>query len=125
MCIDHLIPSQSATARGNTALLTIVDCATNYTVCVPVKSQSAPETVKKLIEHWICIFGVPLAIHTDRHASFCSKTFKAVMGVYDIKLSHSTPYHSQGNGRAEAMNKRINSAMRVSLTEDQFKNYDL
>ena len=125
LCLDHLIVSNTATARGNTALLTIVDCATNYTVCVPVKSQTASETVKKLIEHWICIFGVPLAIHTDRHANFCSKTFKAVMGIYDIKLSHSTPYHSQGNGRAEAMNKRINTAMRLSLTEDQFKNYDL
>ena len=125
ICIDHLEPSKTATPRGNTALLTIVDCATNYTVCVPVKSQSAPETVKKLIEAWVCRFGVPLAVHTDRHANFCSKTFSAVMGIYDVNLSHSTPYHSQGNGRAEAMNKRINTAMRVSLTDDQFKNYDL
>ena len=125
ICIDHLEPSKTATQRRNTALLTIVDCATNYTVCVPVKSQSAPETVKKLIEAWVCRFGVPLAVHTDRHANFCSKTFSAVMGIYDVNLSHSTPYHSQGNGRAEAMNKRINTAMRVSLTDDQFKNYDL
>ena len=125
ICIDHLEPSKVPTPRGNTALLTIVDCATNYTVCVPVKSQSAPDTVKSLIEAWVCKFGVPLAVHTDRHANFCSKTFSAVMEIYGTKLSHSTPFHSQGNGKAEAMNKRINTAMRVSLTNDQFKNYDL
>ena len=123
--LDHIEPSKTPTPRRNVALLTIVDMATNYTICVPVKSQSTPDTVKAVIEHWVCRFGVPFVVHSDNHSNFCSKLFAAIMSVFDIKTTRSTPYHSQGNGRAEAQNKRINAAMRVTLTEDQYRHYDL
>ena len=44
---------------------------------------------------------------------------------FDIKDNKTTPKYSQCNGKAESQNRRINIAMRVSLSDDQYENYDI
>ena len=68
---------------------------------------------------------MPDAILHDLGTGFTSGLWKAVMAAFDIKDTKSTVKNSQCNGRAEAQNRRINIAMRVSLSDDQWKNYDL
>ena len=123
--LDHLEVSKTPTPRRNTALLVIIDKATNYTVCVPVKSQGTDCTIKAIIEHWVCRFGVPRVVQTDNGAGFSSKLFEAIMESFNIKHTRSVPYHKQGNGAAEAAIKRINHALRATLTPEQYKDWDI
>ena len=123
--IDHLEGSKTPTASGNVALLTICDAFTNYLVCVPVRSTDTETSIKVVLEHWILKFGVPESITHDLGAGFTSGLWKAVMKAFDIKDARTTPKFSQSNGKAEACNKKLNQCLRVTLTPDQWKNYDI
>ena len=125
IAIDHLEPSKKATPRGTIALLTIVDMYSNYLVCVPVRSINTEESIKVVMHHWILKHGFPEAILHDLGKSFTSGLFQAAMKMFGIKDTKTTPYFSSCNGRAEAMNKRVNTSMRVSLHDNQWKDYDL
>ncbi|KAL5267827.1 hypothetical protein ACHWQZ_G004766, partial [Mnemiopsis leidyi] len=45
--------------------------------------------------------------------------------IFDIDDRHTTPYNCQSNGKVESQNKRINNALRASLSESQIKNWDV
>ena len=45
--------------------------------------------------------------------------------IFDIDDRHTTPYNCQSNGKVESQNKRINNALRASLSESQIKDWDL
>ena len=123
--IDHLEGSKTPTASGNVALLTICDAFTNYLVCVPVRSTNTETSIKVVLEHWILKFGVPETITHDLGSGFTSGLWKAVMKAFDIIDAKTTPKFSQSNGKAEACNKKLNQCLRVTLTPDQWKNYDI
>ena len=123
--IDHLEGSKTPTASGNVALLTICDSFTNYLVCVPVKSTDTVTSIKVILEYWILVHGMPDTITHDLGSGFTSGLWKAVMKAFDIKDAKTTPKFSQSNGKAEACNKKLNQCLRVTLTQDQWKNYDI
>ena len=125
IAIDHLVPDNRTTKSGHTALLTIVDMFSNYTVCIQVKSQSTNETIKVIIEHWVLKYGLPGACLHDNHANFSSVLFATTLKIFGIHNKHTTIYKSSSNGIAEAQNKRINNAMRVSLNNEQHKDWDI
>ena len=87
--VDLLEPTKTPTPRRNVALLTITDMFTSYLVCVPVKSTSTEETIRNIIEHWFCRFGMCSNIHHDLGTNFTSKLFKAVLKVFQIKDNNS------------------------------------
>ena len=47
------------------------------------------------------------------------------MHAFNIKDVKTTPKFSQANGKAEACNKKLNQCFRVTLNEQNWKNYDL
>ena len=123
--IDHLEPSKMPTPRGIVALMTICDCFSNYIVCVPVKSVDTETSVKTILEHWCLKFGFPNVIHHDLGSSFESNMWKAITQAFDMKNARTTPKYSQSNGRSEAANRKLNQCFRVTLSEKDWKNYDI
>ncbi len=47
-------------------------------------------------------YGIPSTCHTDNGPQFISKDFKDFARTYNFNHTTSSPYHPQGNGRAEA-----------------------
>ena len=126
VAIDHIVVSQDqVTARGNRYILTITCLFTGYLVACPVKTQNTNETIRMFLQHWATIFGWPLAIIHDNHKGFTSDLFSAMTTIFDIDDRHTTPYNCQSNGKVESQNKRINNALRASLSESQIKNWDV
>ena len=123
--VDLLEPTKTPTPRRNVALLTITDMFTSYLVCVPVKSTSTEETIRNIIEHWFCRFGMCSTIHHDLGTNFTSKLFKAVLKAFQIKDKPGTSFHSQTQGKIESQNRRLNMCFRACLSDKDFKNYDL
>ncbi|MCP4492672.1 MAG: DDE-type integrase/transposase/recombinase [Gammaproteobacteria bacterium] len=122
--IDHLEPSKLATRNGTVALFTICDMFSGYISCVPVSSTSTEASVKALLENWILRFGIPGTIQHDLGSGFTSALWKAIMKAFDIKDAKTTPKMSQSNGKAEACNRKINQAMRVTLSPKEYQDYD-
>ena len=123
--LDHVIPSMvEVTPRGNRYILTITCLFTGYLVEIPVKSQKADVTVEKLLENWITKFGWFQFILHDNHKTFVNELFKAMCKIYNIADKKTSPFYSQGNGKIESQNKRINACMRAILSDQKFKDWD-
>ena len=59
-------------------------------------------------------FGIPRICHLDNGPRFTSKDYMDFASQYGFKHTTSSPYHSQGNGRAEAVVKVSESMLKKS-----------
>ncbi len=61
-------------SNGCTAIFSIVDRFSKYVKFLPIQTDAdAPEIARLLFDHWICTFGMPCTIISDRDAKFTSK----------------------------------------------------
>jgi len=60
-----------------------------------------------ILENIIIRFGVLVKLITDNAMCFRSGEFVDFCNKYGIDLSHTSPYHPQGNGQAESSNKSL------------------
>ena len=68
------------TARGHTGIFTIVDRYSKYVVFVPtVDTISAPDVAELFLENWVCRFGMPKKIISDRDPRFNSGFWSSLM----------------------------------------------
>ena len=56
------------------------------------------EVAAALFSGWICRFGVPAIITSDRGAQFTSNIWNSLCLLLQIKHQPTTAYHSQANG---------------------------
>ena len=116
LAIDHIVPStKKKSENGYRYVLCMVDAFTNFLVCIPVKTQTAEETIRNVIQHWILKHGMPLRLMSDRAAGFSSELFEGIMKEFGISHKRTTSFHSQGNAKIERQNGRINAAMRAVI----------
>ncbi len=59
-------------------------------------------------------FGIPQVCHTDNGPQFVGKAYKEFAKEYDFNHTTSSPYHPQGNGRAEAAVKLVKHMIKKS-----------
>ena len=124
IAIDHLVPAKMGTSvEGYRYILTIVECFSNYLICIPVKTMTAKETVKMIIQHYILPFGCPLKIVTDNYPSLTSELFREILKQFAIVDRKVTPYMSQSNGKCEIQNKRIGAALRAVVPENDLRTW--
>ena len=59
-------------------------------------------------------YGIPQISHTDNGPQFISKEYQGFASSYYFKHTRSSPYHPQGNCRAEAAVKVVKSMLKKS-----------
>ncbi|XP_024010591.1 uncharacterized protein LOC112086024 [Eutrema salsugineum] len=85
-----------------------------------VETDSYTSIKDAQVEHFvwkniICRHGVPYEIVTDNGSQFISTRFEAFCEKWKIRLSKSKPRYPQGNGQAEAANKKILDGLKKRL----------
>lgn len=75
-------------------------------------SDTLSATVIKRTKCHFARYGVPKVCHTDNGPQFISGDYKSFSEQYAFHHSTSSPYHSQGNGRAEAAVKLCKSLLK-------------
>ena len=60
-------------------------------------------------------FGIPQICHNDNGSQFASKEYENFATQYGFKHKTSSPYHPQGNGRAEAAVKVAKATLKTAL----------
>ena len=78
----------------------------NYLVAIPVKTQSAEETVRVIIQAWILKHGMMQSVLSDRHQNFCSDLFTGIMDAFGVGARKRSAYKGSTNGRVEIQNER-------------------
>ncbi|MFN9898035.1 MAG: hypothetical protein ACK55Z_04395, partial [bacterium] len=62
---------------------------------------------------WICRFGVPDTITSDRGPQFTSNVWNSLCVLLQIKHQPTTAYHPQANGMVERLHRRLKDALRT------------
>ena len=126
ICIDHIVPEATAsTPRNFRYILTVVDMWSGFVMALPTRGQTSAETIKLLMKHWVNTFGLFQEILHDNAPGFSSDFFKSVLKTFNIKNTRGTTYKSATTGKVERSNKKINSALRAALPENELHNWDL
>ena len=124
--IDHIVPSkEGATKRGYRLILSITDVFSGYVMALPCKTRRSEETIRLILHKWCLRFGYPTEILADNDTSFSSEFFNEVCGYFKTKITHGVPYKCSSTSKAERSNKRINQALRVTLSDKQVLDWDL
>ena len=77
-------------------------------------SNTLAKTVIEKTKAHFSRFGVPAQCHTDNGPQFISQDFKDFASAYGFFHVTSSPYHPQGNGRAEAAVKVAKTMLKKS-----------
>ena len=111
------------TQRGHMFCLVISDYFTKWTECYPMRKIDAVTTAKLFVEQFVCRFGLPRQVHTDRGSNFTSKLFSQMCSLLQIDKTQTTSYHAMGDGLVERFNRTLEEMLSLFVNKNQ-KNWD-
>ena len=74
---------------------------------IPLTNTAATDVAAALCSGWICRFGVPDTITSDRGPQFTSNIWNSLCLLLQIKHQPTTAYHPQANGMVERLHRRL------------------
>jgi len=96
-----------------------VDRLSGWVIALPLsrKGATAPAIAKELYFRAWSIFGVPRIVSSDQGPQFAAEWWRTLCGCLGIRQAFAQAYHSQANGRAEAIGRELQRKLRYLIHE--------
>ena len=94
-------------SRGHRYLFTVVDRFTRWMEAIPLKTMTAEDCGRALVDGWVSRYGVPTDLVSDRGRQFVSSLWRHLMLTLGISASSTTSYHPQANGMVERFHRTL------------------
>jgi len=114
VAIDVLGPLPR-TEDGNEYILVVGDYWTKWMETYAIPDQQAETVAAKLVEEFICRFGVPLELHSDQGRNFESVVFAEMCRILGIEKTRTTAYNPKSDGMVERYNRTIVNAVALMI----------
>ncbi len=118
IAIDVLGPL-TETADGNSFILVVGDYHTKWMETYAIPNQQAETVASKLVEQFVCRFGVPAELHSDQGRNFESQVFKEMCKILNITKTRTTPYNPKSDGMVERFNRTIVNSVALMIQPHQ------
>ena len=105
--LDFCGPFPAANTHPFRYALQIQDVLTRFVMFVPCINDSAETAATALMNQWVCLFGAPCTINTDRGTHFTAEVFQALCRVAEIDHKLGAPKHPESQGKVERQNQLI------------------
>ncbi|GBG86010.1 hypothetical protein CBR_g40823 [Chara braunii] len=114
--MDTLVTSKS----GKRHIFVIIDRFTKYARPVVMPETATTDHVIKLFQdNWVCDFGLPKTIVSDRDVRFTSELWKKTAEQMGSQLHMTSGNHPETNGQAEQMNRVVQHLLRHYIKPSQ------
>ena len=103
-CFSHIyvdVVGPLPSSDGFNHLLTIINRTSRWLEAIPLGSTTATAVVDALVMGWICMFGVPADLTSDRGVQFASEVWGLLMSRLGLRQHFTTAYHPQSNDMIE------------------------
>ncbi|CAF3783274.1 unnamed protein product [Rotaria sp. Silwood1] len=111
------------TPRENQYVLVITDYCTRYVTAIALPNCTAETTAQAFFNEYICKYGIPSVILSDRGSHFQNKLMENSQKLIGYNHIYSTPYHPQSNGVVERFNATFVTQI-SKLQDTQYNNWD-
>jgi len=116
--IDILGPLPK-TKEGYQYVLLIIDSFSKWSEAFPLASQNAKEVASVLYREFICRYGAPRAMVSDRGKNFMSRLVAALCELFEIKRIFTSSYHPQTNATVERANSTLAKVLSSYVDQNQ------
>ena len=107
------------TDAGNQWILVVGDYHTKWVEAYALPDARAETVAKKLVEEFVCRFGIPLEIHSDQGSNFESHLFAEMCTLLGVRKTRTTPYNPKSDGMIERFNRTLLSMIAIMVEEDK------
>ena len=95
------------TENGNEYIMVVSDYFTKWVEAYAIPDHTAQTVADKLLNEFICRYGMPQSIHSDQGREFESVLFQCLCEMLGIDKTRTAPYRPQSDGLVERFNKTL------------------
>jgi len=109
---------------GKSYILVVQDRLSRWIKFSPMRDTSAEVTARTFLNDWVCVYGVPKRIITDRGTNFTSRLFATMNEFLGIQHGKTTAYRPTSNGQNERSHRDLHKYLSMYLTHQTIKTWD-
>ena len=107
------------TSNGNEYIIVLCDYFSKWAEAYAVPNHTALTVADKIVNEFICRFGVPKQIHSDQGREFESELFSLLCEKLGIQKTRTTPYRLQSDGLVERMNRTLQQMLSSYVNQNR------
>jgi transposase InsO family protein/ribosomal protein L21E len=108
-----ILTLEGVKAGGPANVLVVIDEFTRYAETYILNNMEAETVADKLVEEFVCRYGLPEELLTDRGSQFLSHLFLELCRQLRIQKLNTTAYHPECNGANERMHGTLYTILRA------------
>ena len=117
LCLDIL--KLGVTTEGNRYVLVCVDHFSKFLIVEPLKTKSAEEVAKAILNKVVLIHGAPRKIHSDKGKEFVNSVVEHLRKILQVDQSTTAGYNPRANRVTERVNRDIIKMLQKSCVIPQ------